>query len=238
MRDITALQGISASLTSVNLAQIQSAVMDEDADYLGWIQGNNLKNTVVEVIFDYMCPGSRLNIAQIGSSDENPAGESLIDILNASMVESESDMTYMDAIKLKLAPFPYYMHPHAHEDDQVLFFLKDLCDKDPTKCYMNEFMMLSFENQDQFAEHGDDTTDEFAAWWASVVAARFDGVEEADIIAIYGDDDALNTWDKVEDLFDYGDGLNFEHLPALLINGVLLEGFPDSKQAWLDTIAS
>ena len=205
-------------------------------------------NTEVEVIFDYMCPGSRANIAEIGSSDEFPAGESLIDILNASMVESESDMhttqfsridmTYMDAIKLKLAPFPYFMHPHAHEDDQVLFYSKDLCDKDDTKCYMNEFMMLSFKSQDLFEEHKNDSTDEFAAWWASVVAASFDGVIASDIIAIYGEDDALNTFDKVEDLFDYGDGLNFVHLPALLINGVLLEGFPDSKQAWLDTIAS
>ena len=213
--------------------------MDEDADYLGWVQGKNLRSLEVEVIFDYMCPGSREGIAQIGSSEELPAGESLIDILNASTVESESDITYMDAIKLKLAPFPYYMHAHVYIVDQVFFFLKDLCDKDQTKCnYLNEYMMLSFENQNLFSKRKDNTEDQFAAWWASVVAARFDGVEESDIIALYGDDDVLNTWDKVEELFDYGDGLDFEHLPALLINGKLISGFPDTKQAWLDTIAS
>ena len=72
-------------------------------------------HTDVEVIFDYMCPGSKGKI-----SGDNYA-TNFIDALTESYLEDET--SYMDAILLKMAPFPYDMHAHVHEVDQVLPYL-------------------------------------------------------------------------------------------------------------------
>ena len=46
-------------------------------------------------------------------------GKNIFDVLEDNLVEDEEEMTYMDAITLKMTPFPYYMHEHVNEVDQV-----------------------------------------------------------------------------------------------------------------------
>ena len=57
-----------------------------------------------------------------------------------------------------------------------------------------------------------------------------------DVLAIYRDDDELDTLLSVDNLFWYGDSLMFEHVPALLIDGVLQDGFPETEAEWIEVI--
>lgn len=158
----------------------------------------------------------------------------------------------MNAIKLKMAPFPYFMHANVELVDQVFPLLQDLCAEDDSQCYQNEYMLFSFENQGNFSDidegnfsnieegYFSDTEDnkekEFTEWWASQVSEKF-GIDLEVLREIYDEDKAHNTAERVNDIFWYGDDLGFVHLPALLINGELQDEFPTSEAEWLEAIS-
>ena len=64
MKEIGVLQNLAASLTT-SLAQIVDSV-----DYDCWVQGGGLQGVEVEIIFDFMCPGSRNALTNIPTDDE------------------------------------------------------------------------------------------------------------------------------------------------------------------------
>ena len=141
-----------------------------------------------------------------------------------------------------MAPFPYFMHANVELVDRVFPLLQDICAEDDSKCYQNEYMLFCFENQDNFAKHDeeDDEKDEekkkkkFTDWWSKEVSKEF-GIDLEVVRGIY-EDDAEEYEDRVDDIFWYGDGLGFDHLPALLINGELVD-FPTTEEEWLNTIS-
>ena len=104
-------------------------------------------------------------------------------------------------------------------------------------CVMNEYMLFCFSSVPDFGERENDDRETFTAWWVKQVSARF-GIAEEVLEEIYDKDEKHETSKRVDDIFWYGDALEFEHLPALLINGELQHGFPESEQEWLDVIAT
>ena len=62
-----------------------------DTDYLGWTQGGNESNVQVEIVFDYLCPGSK---------------KKTYDIVTTMS-------PYIDDIELRLLPFPTPMHKRS-----------------------------------------------------------------------------------------------------------------------------
>jgi len=51
-------------------------------------------------------------------------------------------MTYLDAIELRLTPFPLDGHAHVKELSQVYFFVKD-----NDELALNDYMLFVFKNQ-------------------------------------------------------------------------------------------
>ena len=100
-------------------------------------------------------------------------------------------------------------------------------------------MDFCFENQGNFTAHEIDDINTFTAWWANQVAVNF-GLNESDLIKIYGDkaDDVHETWQRVEDLYWYGNATGFDYVPALFINGVLQETFPETEEQWIEVISA
>ena len=91
-------------------------------------------------------------------------------------------------------------------------------------------MEFSFESQRKFSKKSGDDYETFTEWWSEAVAEKFD-LDKDEILAIYDKkNDSLDTWQKAEELFWYGDGLEFTHLPALFINGELQAEFPKTGE--------
>ena len=116
--------------------------------------------------------------------------------------------------------------------------MKDLCVQDDNAdCtdLLNKYLFFCFDSQDSFEERSEDDLESFTDWWSGEIAAHFE-VDKADVLAIYQEGDELETILSVDTLFWYGDSLGFEHVPALLINGVLQEGFPETEAEWMEVI--
>ena len=144
----------------------------------------------------------------------------------------DDEMSYLDAIKLKLTPFPL-SHPHVDELLQVYFYLKHLCSvEEAEECLMNDYMFLCFEHQSEIWDMEDDEDDsyeEFYLWWATKVAERFDLAEE-DILALFDTEtDELDTLLSVDDIWLYGDSLQFDSVPWLIINGEAIGNFATAE---------
>ena len=86
-------------------------------------------------------------------------------------------------------------------------------------------------------KHAEDDIDTFVAWWAVEVAEEF-SLDSEPIVKIFDDGTDDPTWQGVEDLFWYGDGIGFDHVPAILINGKLQKHFPETEDEWLKVINS
>ena len=133
-------------------------------------------------------------------------------------------MSYLDAIKLKLTPFPL-VHPHVEELLQVYFYLKHLCNVDAEECLMNDYMFFCFEHQSEIWDMEDDSYEDFYPWWSTKVAERFDLAED-DILALFDEEtDELDTLLSVDDIWQYGDSLQFNSVPWLIINGEAIGSF-------------
>ena len=60
----------------------------------------------MEVIFDYLCPVSKTDLATIPFKNTE----------------------FIEAVSLKMIPFPLDENKHSHEVDQVYFYFRDLCE--------------------------------------------------------------------------------------------------------------
>ena len=143
MRD-TGLINLPAFLPDQDLSAITDSLTGGDY-YLGWTQGNTNSEVEMEVIFDYMCPHSKSGVATM---------------------PLDSDSKLLEAVTLKMVPFPYDMHKHSHEIDQVFFFFKDWCEKDSDECHFNDYMEFAFESQDEFYARSENDYATFTDWWA------------------------------------------------------------------------
>ena len=133
-----------------NFAQITNnylTLSDQDDDYLGWVNGENKLDVEVEIVFDFMCPACLRHMTEVPSED---GGElNIFEYLSGVEVEGKNDdgMSFLDAIKLKLTPFPL-AHPHVDDLLQVYFYLKHFCNMDSAEeCLLNDYMFFCFENQ-------------------------------------------------------------------------------------------
>ena len=92
MRDFISLAQVSATTASTTFEDANPVIVE----YPGYVQGSNEKNTEVEIMFDYMCPGSRGHLAQIDMDEENGVeGKHIFDVLNNNFVDDDDEMTYM-----------------------------------------------------------------------------------------------------------------------------------------------
>ena len=122
----------------------------EEAEYAGWFNGKNEKCVKVEIIFDYMCPGCKRHLTGIPVLDSNENQVDSINIFEFLEQEKLDDGTsYLDAIDLNLTPFPFYGHPYTDEQIQTYLVLRQICEENANRCFMNEYMMLAFANQEQ-----------------------------------------------------------------------------------------
>lgn len=90
--------------------------------------------------------------------------------------------------------------------------------------------------QDKVLSLSDYSKDEFIPYWSELVANEFDfDVEE--VLAIYDrPNDVHDTEDKERAMWKYGAAKGVSGTPIAFINGVKLDSFPDSTQAWIDTV--
>ena len=158
MKELSAALGSSMLQSTIdtplNLAQLSTisesgdifpTPSTQDESYLGWVNGGNLKGIKVEIVFDFLCPGCLIHLSQIPTCDGTGHFLNIFEYLQGMQVEGEA-MTYLDAIDLRLTPFPL-AHPHVTELTQVFFFLKHLCSEDASQCHMNDYMLFCFEYQ-------------------------------------------------------------------------------------------
>ena len=207
------------------------AMAREDGDYgeeyLGWTQGN-ASGKEVEIFFDFMCPGSKAALMEVDGD------KSIFDAFKNGLFDDGTSL--IDAVNLKLVPFPIDMHKHVHEVGQVYFYMKHIC-KTTGQCQLNEYLEFAFAANDDFGKRSDWDDENFDKWWAGEVADKFD-LDENEIMRVFKADDELGTYDFVEDLFWYGDAKDFEHVPALFIDGVLFQGdFPCTTDEWVQLLA-
>ena len=93
---------------------------------------------------------------------------------------------------------------------------------------MNEYMNFCFEVQ-HFVEEFDpkdpaeDEEHKFPEWWATQVSEKFaeDGITHDEILGLYSSEKDTESYEFGEKVFWYGDGLGFDQVPALFINGAL-----------------
>lgn len=136
---------LSSMMTGLAQLNAVSSVASDD-EYLGWINGENKADVTVEIIFDFMCPGCKVHLSGI----ESDTGKvSIWDYLDSEQLQVDGkSMSYLEAIELRLTPFPMDGHPHDTELNQVYFHLKDMCTAEST-CHLNDYMLFCFENQSE-----------------------------------------------------------------------------------------
>ena len=189
--------------------------------YPGWVQGGNLANIELEIFFDYLCWDSKTYYPLVKAALDTPV---------------EGDTTWMDAVTLKLSSFPLDYHIHSWQVAQVLPGLLDLCVQDETQCLMDKYLDFSFEMQDHVLSLSDYSKDEFIPYWAQQVADEL-GLPYEGVLGIYDrDTDVHKTEDKTRAIWKYGAARGVSGTPTAFINGVKLDSFPDSTQAWIDTL--
>ena len=113
MREISALSQTSADLSATYAVSVISAA-DElfDDEFLGWTQGGGEYGTV-EIIFDYMCPGSKAAITEVTNEDDEET-VTIFELFENNDVDVDgASVRIMDAISLRMAPFPIMMHNHV-----------------------------------------------------------------------------------------------------------------------------
>lgn len=67
----------------MSLAFKNDSSLPEVGAFPGYEQGSNLLNTEVEILYEYMCPGSKYYFARIGKDEDTGyEGTNIIDVLN------------------------------------------------------------------------------------------------------------------------------------------------------------
>ena len=103
-------------------------------------------------------------------------------------------------------------------------------------CYMNDYVDFCFEQQDNVLSLSNYSKDKFVPYWSQMVADEF-GFDYDDVLAIFDrPNDVHKTEDKTRAIWKYGAAKGVSGTPTAFINGVKLDSFPDSTQAWIDTL--
>ena len=101
---------------------------------------------------------------------------------------------------------------------------------------MNDYMAFCFEQQDNVLGKTDMSKDDFVPYWSKTVSDKL-GLEYKDVLAIYDRaNDVHNTEMNTRAIWKYGSAKGVSGTPIAFINGVKLDSFPGSTDAWVDLI--
>ena len=101
---------------------------------------------------------------------------------------------------------------------------------------MNDYLEYSLYQQDSVLALTSMSKDDFVKYWSKQVSEKFN-LNYDTILGLYDrKNDKYNTETSTRAIWKYGAAKGVSGTPTAFINGVKLDAFPDSTEAWLDTI--
>ena len=163
MKSFIAAAGLAAISAAYNSIPIFGT-------YPGWIEGKNQRKIQIQLFEDYLCSDCKAF---------NPVFEQLLDT-------TWGGATVRDQVDVGYTAFPLPYHNHAYQVNQLVPYFMYLCDTGKG-CYSNEYKDFCFEQQQTILDMTDTSQNDFTAYWAKEVAAKFN-LDETEVASNYGDD--------------------------------------------------
>ena len=132
---------------------------------------------------------------------------------------------------MKVTQFVLPYHLHSFQMSQILVFMSDLCLADSTKCYMDGYSELCYENASWITKSSDKSEVEFMQGWSKTVADKF-SLDQQSILDLYTAKDTHNSNERVRENWKYGASVGVSGTPMAFIDGVKLDEYPSSAAEW------
>ena len=127
---------------------------------------------------------------------------------------------------------PY--HLHSFQITQIIPLLTDVCNSDSTKCVVDQYSTLCHDNLEWILDADAISENEFMQKWSEIVVKTFPGVVTQDqILALFQPDDTHKSNRRVRNDFDYAAAIGVNGTPQAFVNGVMLDSYPQSQEAWI-----
>ena len=208
---------VIAAILGSAAAEIQNSVPVQPK-LPGWILGNPSGEVEINVFYDVDCP------------DSLAANE-----IFKSLLPRDSPVAgkkYSDLIRLRVVPFVLPYHLHAYQQTQMLVYFDDLCSADSTKCYQQQYLELCFSQWQKTLSAKNVSENDFMNSWSKIVADKF-GVPQQDLLNLYTKNDTHQSDWRTRETWKYGAQNGVTGTPVAFVNGVRLDNFPDSVEAWI-----
>ena len=164
-----------------------------------------------------------------------------VGLIEALSEKMDSGLKVEDAIQLRLSNFPLDYHLHSWSVTKMLPYFKDKCAAKAEDChYLNEYLEFSFAKQEEALDQTYMTENDFHKWWSKEVFIMSEGkLEPNELYNVYvPEDDIHDSENKTRAIWKYGAAKGVSGTPTAFINGVQLDTFPATSDAWLELLNS
>lgn len=133
-------------------------------------------------------------------------------------------------------PLPY--HHEVWVPHLIVPYLLDQCHADATKCIFYDYTDFCLKNQDFVLNAKDTSQDDLIKQWTQKVADQFK-IPQADLLALYNrDTDKHNSEMRTRYMYKYNAHHHISGTPFAIVNGIILQDFPETAAAWMDMLTS
>ena len=187
----------------------------------GWKLGTVGAPIDIRLFYDVFCP------------DSLDAHNVFVTLLKAP--SPVAGKTYQDLLDIRVTPFVLPYHLHSFQATQVIPLLDDICDADSTKCYQDDYAAMCWAEWTTVLADTATSEDDWTLAWGKKTAAKFNIPESAFATLWDRSTDTHNSNYRVREYWKYGASVGVAGTPVGFVNGVQLDNFPTSLEAW-DTI--